>query len=190
MNNLILQGTFGDKSYPTVSSPKKKRCHHSFISDSSPAEASYHHKKEWLHQYFPSPRISEACKFLFDDSNKCHFLWSLMLKKRNWLENPKLSRIQILIDSNVHVHVQQCPSIGYLDCIDSYTTETEMSTINQVWTSTYTGWKVSLDGVFLARIFPHSDWMQRDTPYLSTISPNAGKHGPENLRIRTLFRQC
>ena len=105
MNNLILQGTFGDKSYPKISSPKKKRCHHSFISDSSPAEASYHHKKVWLHQYFLSPRISKACKFLFDDSNKCHFLWSLMLKKRNWLENPKLSRIQILIDSNVQVLV-------------------------------------------------------------------------------------
>ena len=181
VNNLILQGTFGDKRYPTISYLKKKRCHHSFISDSSPAEASYHHKKVWLLQYFLSPRISEACKFLFDDSNKCQFLWSVMLKKKNWLENPKLSRIS---NSNW----QQCQSIGYLDCIDSYTTETEMSTINQVWTSTYTGWKVSVFGVFLALIFPHSYWMQRDTPYLLTISPSAGKHGPEKLRIRTLFR--
>ena len=29
-----------------------------------------------------------------------------------------------------------------------------------------------------------------DTLYLSVFSPNAGKCGPENLRIRTLFTQC
>ena len=51
-------------------------------------------------------------------------------------------------------------------------------------------WKVSLFGVFLAHIFPHLDWIRRDTPYLSIFSPNARKHGPENLRIRTLFTQC
>ena len=26
--------------------------------------------------------------------------------------------------------------------------------------------------------------------YLSVFSPNAGKYGPEKLRIRTLFTQC
>ena len=45
-----------------------------------------------------------------------------------------------------------------------------------------TAWKVSLFGVILVRIFPHSDWIQRDTPYLSVLSPNAGKCG-EILRI-------
>ena len=33
---------------------------------------------------------------------------------------------------------------------------------------------------FLVRIFPHSDWIRRDTQYLSVLSPNAGKYGPEN----------
>ena len=33
-------------------------------------------------------------------------------------------------------------------------------------------------GVVLVRIFPHSDWIRRDTPYLSVFSPNAGKYGP------------
>ena len=42
---------------------------------------------------------------------------------------------------------------------------------------------------FLARIFTHSDWIQRDTKYVSPISPNAGKCGPEKLRIRKLFTQ-
>ena len=32
---------------------------------------------------------------------------------------------------------------------------------------------------FLVRIFPHSDWIRRDTEYLSVFSPNAGKYGPE-----------
>ena len=52
-----------------------------------------------------------------------------------------------------------------------------------------TAWKVSVYGVFLVRIFPHSDWIWRDTPYLTVCSPNAGKCKPEILRIRTLFTQ-
>ena len=33
--------------------------------------------------------------------------------------------------------------------------------------------------LFLVRIFPHSDWIWRDTSYLSEFSLNAGKNGPE-----------
>ena len=32
---------------------------------------------------------------------------------------------------------------------------------------------------FLVCIFPYSDWIRRDTPYLSVFSPNTGKYGPE-----------
>ena len=42
-----------------------------------------------------------------------------------------------------------------------------------------TAWKVSVLGVILARIFPHSNWIRRDTVYLSVFSSNAGKCGPE-----------
>ena len=42
---------------------------------------------------------------------------------------------------------------------------------------------------FLVRIFPHLDLIRRDTDYLSVFSPNAGKHGPEKLRIWPLFTQ-
>ena len=38
-----------------------------------------------------------------------------------------------------------------------------------------TTWKVSIFGVFLVRIFPHLDWIRRDTSYLPALSPNAGK---------------
>ena len=51
-------------------------------------------------------------------------------------------------------------------------------------------WKVSVFGVCLVRIFPHSDWIRRDTLYFFVFSRNAGKYGPEKLQIRTVFTQC
>ena len=38
--------------------------------------------------------------------------------------------------------------------------------------------KATLEFNALVRIFPHSDWIRRDTEYLSAFSPNAGKYGP------------
>ena len=35
-----------------------------------------------------------------------------------------------------------------------------------------TTWKMSVFGVFLVRIFPHTDWMQMDTPHLSLFNPD------------------
>ena len=37
----------------------------------------------------------------------------------------------------------------------------------------------------LVRVFPHSDWIRRNTPHLSLSSSDTGKFGPEWLRIRT-----
>ena len=45
-------------------------------------------------------------------------------------------------------------------------------------------------GVILVRVFPHSDWIRRETECLFVFNPNAGKYRPKYLRIRTLFRQC
>ena len=52
------------------------------------------------------------------------------------------------------------------------------------------GWKVSVFEVFLVCTFSHSDWIPRDTLYLSIFSPNTRKFGPEKLGILTLFTQC
>ena len=52
---------------------------------------------------------------------------------------------------------------------------------------TFTAIKVSIFGVFLLRIFRYLGWIWRDTAYLSVFSPNAGKWGPEKLRIQKLF---
>ena len=55
---------------------------------------------------------------------------------------------------------------------------------------TNTARKVSVFRVFLVCIFPHSDGIRRDTPYLPVFSPNVRKHEPEKPRTRTLFPQC
>ena len=39
--------------------------------------------------------------------------------------------------------------------------------------------KNSRFGVIQVHIFHHSDWIRRDTQYLSVFSPNAGKYEPE-----------
>ena len=48
---------------------------------------------------------------------------------------------------------------------------------------------MSLFGVFLFCIFPQSERIWRDTPYLSVFSPNAGRSRIEKLRIQTLVTQ-
>ena len=44
---------------------------------------------------------------------------------------------------------------------------------------TYTAWKVSVFGVILVCIFPHSKLNTERYGYLSVFSSNAGKHGLE-----------
>ena len=67
----------------------------------------------------------------------------------------------------------------------------EWETASQIRMCMYiTAWKVSVFGVFLVSIFPHSDWIWRDTPYLSVFSPNAERYWPKKRQIRTLFTQC
>ena len=45
--------------------------------------------------------------------------------------------------------------------------------------ASFAAWKVPIFGVILVRIFPHLDWIRRNTSYLSVFSPNAGKCEPE-----------
>ena len=41
--------------------------------------------------------------------------------------------------------------------------------------------------LFLVRIFPHLDWIRRDTEYLFVFSPNARKYGPEITPYLDIF---
>ena len=47
--------------------------------------------------------------------------------------------------------------------------------------------KCSNTEFFLVRIFPHSDWIRRDTSYLSVFSPNAVKYRPEKTPYSDTF---
>ena len=42
-----------------------------------------------------------------------------------------------------------------------------------------TAWKLPVLRIILVRIFPHSDWIRRDTPYLSVFSSNVGQKEQE-----------
>ena len=41
--------------------------------------------------------------------------------------------------------------------------------------------------LFLVGIFPHLDWILRDTKYLSVFSPNTGKYGPQRTPYLHIF---
>ena len=55
--------------------------------------------------------------------------------------------------------------------------------LNNISRLIYTTWKVSVFGIILVRIFPHSDWIRRDTPYLSVFSPNADQNNSEHAHF-------
>ena len=48
-------------------------------------------------------------------------------------------------------------------------------------------WKCPKKEFFLVRIFPHSNWIRRDTLYHSVFSPNAVKYGPEKTPYLDTF---
>ena len=59
----------------------------------------------------------------------------------------------------------------------------------RVWTlKDDTAWKMSVFGVILVRIFPHSEWIQRDTPYLPVFRLNAGNTDQNNSEYGHFLR--
>ena len=55
--------------------------------------------------------------------------------------------------------------------------------IKELFLAWVTCGKCSNTKFFLVRIFQHSDWIRRDTKYLSVFSRNAGKYGPEKNSV-------
>ena len=60
-------------------------------------------------------------------------------------------------------------------------------TLSIIYAGIYNAWKVSVFKIFLVCIFPHSDWVRRETRYLSVFNSNAGKCRQEKLPIWTLL---
>ena len=67
---------------------------------------------------------------------------------------------------------------------------TKNANVSEAKTSVFHCMKVSVFGVFLVRIFSHSNWMRRDIGYVSAFMPIAGKYLQEKLRIPIFFTQC
>ena len=65
---------------------------------------------------------------------------------------------------------------------------------SQTWTNFYfcikplTAWKVLIFGVFLVRLFPYSDWIRRDNPYLSVFSPKRESTGQKIVKYGHFLR--
>ena len=49
-------------------------------------------------------------------------------------------------------------------------------------------WKVSVVGVLLVPIFPHLNWIRRNTPYLSDLSKTQENTDQKNSEYRHLYR--
>ena len=130
VNNIIHRGSFEDKyCHSEAWSPKKKRSRGSFIPTSSASEGNYHYKK----RVGPTPitfHENEASDFILDDSNKRHFLWTLLRYKATENRIPSWIGFQISVSNAIPLLKT---TVGYLDCIDS--SATEMSTIYQVWSN-------------------------------------------------------
>ena len=102
----------------------------------------------------------------------------------NWKNCDKIHPSRILLLSKIVYHLKLLTIFAkkkmHFRCI------TEFWIHLRKWNS---AWKKSVFGVFLVFIFPHSDWIRRDTEYIFVFNPNAGKYRPEKLWIRTLYTQ-
>ena len=111
------------------------------------------------------------------------------------LHSSKYEKMLIFGDFNVRIgepHLKSfCKTYNFTNLIKQPTCYKYPDTLRAlIWSLLTVLRKVSVFGVFLVRIFPHSDRIQKDTEHLSIFSPNPGKYGPKKLGIQTLFTQC
>ena len=118
VSNQIIQGFFGEREFlGKVHSPKRKRSQRSI----SPKSCALVWPVFLFLVSFPENKASDV---ILHDSNKRHFLWTLLRCKATNFRIPSWTGFQISI-SNAFLHLQT--NIGYLDCIDS--SADKMSTI-------------------------------------------------------------
>ena len=127
VNNLIIQGSFGEREFHgKVHSPKRKRSRRSFSPTSCAPAVNYRYRKRIGPVAVSFPE-NEASNFILDDGNKRHFLWTLLRYKATNFRIPSWTGFQISINKGISL---LRASTGYLDCIDL--SAAEMSTIYQV----------------------------------------------------------
>ena len=116
VNNLIIQGSFGEREFHgKFHSPKRKRSWQSFSPTLCVPEVNYRYWKRISPMTVSFPEI-EASNFFLDDSNKHHFLWTFLRYKATNFRIPSWTVFQISITNDVP---PLQTSIGYLGRIDS-----------------------------------------------------------------------
>ena len=105
VNNLILQGTFGDKSYPTISYLKRKGAIiHSFLILAQLKLATITKKCGSSSTFFPRELVRHVNSCSMTAINVTFYGQSCWKKRTGW-RIPSWAGFQILIDSNVKVLV-------------------------------------------------------------------------------------
>ena len=122
------------------------------------------------------PAQSEAAKSV----PKAFYKKGVLKNSQNWQENT-CARVTFLIKLQAWSLWHKCFPVSLKN---TFFHRTPLETASGQFTrscsnSTHTAWNVSKYGVFFWSVFSDSDWIRRDTPYLSVFSPNAGKNGPE-----------
>ena len=82
---------------------QEKISRRSFIPTSSESEVNYHYKK----RVGPAPitfHQNEVSDFILDDSNKRHFLWTLLRYKATEFRLPNWTDFQISVSNDIRLH--------------------------------------------------------------------------------------
>ena len=142
-----------------------------------------------VHNFFLPKHGSEAQCFFFFRSSR----WPTAVESYFWLVTRHFLILRIAssdISSSIVVLVGQqlftAQGFSYFDPLDGpillrviFWQLTCHFLILRISSSDIHCMRSAVFGAILVRIFPHLDWIQRDTSYLSVLSPNPGKCGPE-----------
>ena len=126
VNNLIIQGSFGQGIPVDANSPKRKRTRRSFISVEREDGNVYQYRKRIGPESMEFP-TNDAHELVLDECNEHNFFWALMRFKDVEKRIPSWTGFQILMQNQTPV-LTTC--VGYLDCINA--PAAEISTIYQV----------------------------------------------------------
>ena len=101
VNKLIIQGSFGETEFHgKVHSLKRKRSWLSFSPTSCAPEINYRYSKR-IGPMAVSFAENKASDFILNDSNKHHFLWTLLRYKANNFRIPSWTAFQISISNGI-----------------------------------------------------------------------------------------
>ena len=145
--------------------------------------------------------LNQICSFGLDLESTCNWLFHFpILNMKDSFSLTQFNNKQRYFNFLWHYCCQTSPSpsayCNLRNISQNILQNISQSTLYCIWTSLTVLKRVKVTSLrekcpnteyFLLRIFSHSDWIWRDTKYLSVFSPNAGKYGPENTPYLDTF---